>query len=248
LEVDWVKDKSLGDQSFVYTVVSGKPGDQQWTFHRPIGETSLTDRQWVATPTRDIGFLLMHKESEALAAWKRQAELAKRMAVLAARTGRRTEPGPDGNVEVWVFDGAPAIQPTIRTCMTAAKAAGAMESAWLDYADPAVREAEQAFKRALKNQEVPPAWMEGNPRPAHETRGGPLGDQPQRAVEYLNGLSLAAARDKVARVAIGVDNTDPLPLPQEGVETEGPGNPGNQDDPHVVIRRRRGDASNAGNR
>jgi hypothetical protein len=210
LEADWVKDASISDASFVFIAVSGKAGDQQWTFHRPIGETSLTDRQWVTTPTRDVIFLLQRKENEALSAWKRQAELAKRQAVLRAAVGRRLD--PEDETEVWSFDGAPAIQPTIRTCITAAKAAGAKESEWLNYADSAVQTAERSFKQALRTTGVPAGWLRVNPKPAYETKGGALGDVPQKAVEYLNGLSLASARDKVTRVAIGMDSTDPLPL------------------------------------
>jgi hypothetical protein len=213
LETDWVKDASLADASFVIIVVSGKAGDQQWTYHRPIGETSLTGRQWVATPTRDIVFLLQRKENEALTAWKRQSELAKRQAVLRAAHGRRLD--PEDGTEVWSFDGAPAIQPTIRTCMTAAKAAGAKDSEWLNYADSAVQTAERTFKQALRTTGVPAGWLRAHAKPTYETKGGALGDVPQKAVEYLNGLSLAAARDKVTRVAIGLDIADPLPLPEE---------------------------------
>jgi len=210
LETEWVKDASLADASFVYLAVSGKAGDQQWTFHRPIGETSLDARDWVATPTRDITFLLQRKENEALAAWKRQSELAKRQAVLSSMTGRRL--GPDGQTEVWTFENAPAIQPTIRTCMAAAKAAGANESTWLTYADRAVQTAEQTFKEALRNAAVPPEWIAEHPRPHYETKGGALGDVPQTAVEYLKGLSLASARDKVTRVAIGLDQPSRPPV------------------------------------
>jgi hypothetical protein len=94
--------------------------------------------------------------------------------------------------------------------MTAAKAAGAAESAWLNYADQAVQTAERTFKEAMRTHAIPAAWLGSNPKPAFETRGGALGDIPQTAVEYLNGLSLAAARDKVTRVAIGLDMADPL--------------------------------------
>jgi hypothetical protein len=201
-----VKDSVLKGNCFVLFAGSGVSGDQQWTFHRPIGETSLEQSEWVATPTRDISFLLQRRESEALASWKRQAELAKRQQVLAVRMGRGLD--RDSQTEVWVFENAPAIQPTIRTCMAAAKAAGAPESAWLDYADQAVQVAERSFKEALRTQGIPAEWLRVNPKPHHETMGGPLGDVPQKAVPFLKGFSLAAAKDKVIRVAIGLDKTD----------------------------------------
>jgi len=153
------------------------------------------------TPTRDIGYLLDRRESEELASWKRKLELAKRQATLASRMGR----GLQGQTEVWTFDGAPAIGPTIQTCMSAAKAAGAKESEWLSYADQSVRVAEQTFKEALRTQPMPIAWVTENPIPEHETMGGPLGDVPQRAVGYLHNLSLNAAKDKVIRVLLGID-------------------------------------------
>jgi len=205
LEVEWVKDSVL-KENFVLFAGTGKAGDQQWTFHHPIGETPLDTRDWVATPTRDIVFLLQRRESEALVAWKRQAELAKRQSVLRARSGRKI--GDDGQTEVWTFENAPAIQPTIRSCMAAAKAASAKESEWLNYADRAVQVAEQQFKEALRTQPIPAAWERANPKPSHETMGGPLGDHPQTAIPYLKGLSTAAAKDKVIRVAIGLDQPD----------------------------------------
>jgi len=204
LETEWVKDSLLKEACFVIFVGSGVTGDQQWTFHHPIGETPLSAAVWVCTPTRDLGFLLNRRESEELSSWKRKAELAKRQAVLSARTGRRTE----GQTEVWSFDGAPAIQPTIRTCMAAAKAASAQESAWLDYADTAVQVAERSFKEALRTQAVPAAWLAENPRPSFETMGGPLGDIHQKAIPYLGEKSFTAAKDLVLRKALGLVEDD----------------------------------------
>jgi hypothetical protein len=227
LEIEWVKDSLLKENSFGIWVGSGMTGDQQWTFHRPIGETPMdSTNEWVATPTRDIGFLLHRKESEELSSWKRRSELAKRQAVLRARTGRRL--AEDQTTEVWAFDGAPAIQPTIRACMTAAKAASAPESAWLSYADQAVQVAEQSFKEALRTQAIPADWVAENPRPAYETMGGPLGDVHQKPVSYLTGLSFNAAKDKVLRVIIGVDsNESDDDEDDDGEADEHPGADGN---------------------
>jgi hypothetical protein len=102
--------------------------------------------------------------------------------------------------------------------MAAAKAAGANESMWLSHVDRAVQVAEQSFKEALRTQELPETWAVANPRPRHETRGGALGDIPQRAVPYLTGLTLAAAKDKVIRVAIGIELAENAPPPK--VEAE----------------------------
>lgn len=204
LEAEWVKNSILKDTCFVVWLGSGVTGSQQWVIHRAIGETPLSGEEWVMTPSRDIEFLLNRRESEELSSWNRKAELAKRQEVLAARKGR----GLEGQTEVWTFDGAPAIQPTIRTCMAAAKAAGAQESAWLSYADSAVQISERSFKEALRTQVIPEAWIAGNPRPRHETMGGPLGDIPQKAVGYLRSLSLNAAKDKVLRVMLGIDSNE----------------------------------------
>jgi hypothetical protein len=205
LETEWVKDSILKGNCFVLFAGSGQAGDQQWTFHHPIGETSLDERDWVATPTRDISYLLQRRESEALVAWKRQSELAKRQYILHLQRGRKMS---NEDQEVWTFENAPAIQPTIRSCMAAAKAAGANESAWLDYADRAVQVAEQTFKEAMRTQAVPSGWIRENPKPVHETMGGPLGDHPQKAIPFLKGMSTATAKDKVIRVAIGLDLAD----------------------------------------
>jgi len=201
LEAEWTKDSLLKENCFVIWLGSGPTGSQQWTVHHPVGETALPDGAWVMTPARDLGFLLARRDSEELSAWKRRSELAKRQEVLRARMGRRT----DGQTEVWTFDGAAAIQPTIRTCMAAAKAAGAKESEWLNYADTAVQVAERSFKEALRTQAIPQEWIGANPRPHHETMGGPLGDIPQEAVKYLGTLSLNSAKDKVLRVMLGRD-------------------------------------------
>jgi hypothetical protein len=176
------------------------------------------------TPTRDIGFLLARRDSEELASWKRKAELAKRQEVLRARMGRRL----DGQTEVWTFDGAPAIQPTIRTCMLAAKAANKQESAWLDYADTAVQVAERTFKESLRTQVIPAGWVRINPKPRHITMGGPLGDIPQEAVKYLGTFSLNRAKDMVLRVLLGKEsNEDPSedPSDDEGDDEEPPAKP-----------------------
>lgn len=204
LETEWVKDSLLKEACFVIFVGAGQAGDQQWTFHHPIGETPLSATSWVSTPTRDLGFLLNRRESEELSSWKRKSELAKRHVVLVSRTGRKLQ----DETEVWSFDGAPAIQPTIRTCMAAAKAAGAQESAWLDYADPAVQVAERSFKEALRTQAIPTGWVAVNPRPTYETMGGPLGDLHQKAIPYLGEKSFSAARDHVLRRSIGIDVED----------------------------------------
>jgi hypothetical protein len=218
LETEWVKDSILKGNCFVLFVGSGLAGDQQWTYHHPIGETSLDERDWVCTPTRDISFLLQRRESEALVSWKRQAELAKRQYVLHLQRGRKI--GNDGQTEVWTFEGAPAIQPTIRSCMSAAKAAGAPESEWLNYSDQAVRVAEQSFKEAMRTQGIPESWIRGNPKPVHETMGGPLGDHPQKAVPFLKGMSVAAAKDKVVRVAIGFDQPEDPPSDDSDAEED----------------------------
>lgn len=201
LEADWTADAALKVQAFVIWLSAGQAGAQQWTFHRPIGETNLGERVWVATPTRDIPYLLARKGNEETAAWERQSQLAKRQAVLLARTGRGLN--ADGQTEVWTAAGTPPVQETVRTCMAAAKAAGAKEADWLQFAPQAVQDSERAFKNALKNQSIPVAWLRNNPKPAFETRGGPLGDQEQKEVSYLNGLSLQAAQDKVLNVLIG---------------------------------------------
>jgi len=220
LEAEWTKDSILKDNCFVLWLGSGQTGAQQWTVHRPIGETELEVGSWVMTPTRDIGYLLERRESEELASWRRKLELAKRQQVLASRIGR----GLDGQTEVWTFDGAPAIGPTIQTCMSAAKAAGASESEWLRYADQAVRVAEQSFKEALRTQSNPAAWIRANPIPDHETMGGPLGDQPQKSVGHLFGLSLNAAKDKVLRVLLGIEsNVSIEPVEEKKVPSNPPG-------------------------
>jgi len=207
LEAEWTKDSLLKENCFVIWLGSGPSGSQQWTVHHPVGETALPPGAWVMTPARDLGFLLARRDSEELSAWKRRSELAKRQEVLRARMGRRL----DGQTEVWTFDGAAAIQPTIRTCMAAAKAADAKESEWLGYADTAVQVAERSFKEALRTQAIPEVWLEDNPRPHHETMGGPLGDIPQQAVGYLGTLSLNSAKDKVLRVILGREsNEDPV--------------------------------------
>jgi len=201
LEADWVGNAALKVQSFVFWLGTGQTGSQQWTFHRPIGQTNLDARAWVATPTRDIAFLLARKGNEETAAWERQSQLAKRQAVLASRTGRGLS--ADGQTEVWTASGSPPIQETIRTCMSAAIAAGAKEADWLQFAPQAVQDSERAFKNALRNQGVPADWLRTHPKPAFETRGGPLGDQSQQEVGYLHGSSLQAAQDKVLNVLIG---------------------------------------------
>jgi len=196
LDAKWAEEQTLRGQSFVIWLGSAQGIPQQVTFHRPIGVTPLRTDQWVATPTAEIPLLLSRRSSEDLNRWERLKSAAQRAAVLASGTGRKMSTGEHPK-EVFVVDGDPDCGATIQMAMAAAKAAGKPESAWLDYAVPAVRNAEQLFKAALKSQEPSQQWLAGNPRPTHETRGGPLGDRPQVAVEYLDGSTLARAKDLV---------------------------------------------------
>jgi len=166
----------------------------------------------VITPTVEIPLLLARRSSEDLNRWERLKSAAIRAAVLASGTGRRMSTGTPPK-EVFAVENGPECGPTIQMAITAAKAAGKPESAWLDYAVPAVRNAEQLFKEALKSQGPPEAWIAGNPRPAHETRGGPLGDRRQVAVKYLDGTTLARAKDLVLARLFDI-------LPQEDTEEE----------------------------
>jgi len=87
--------------------------------------------------------------------------------------------------------------------MAAAKAAGRPEAEWMTFAPASVRQAEQRFKDALASADAPLVWDAVHPRPAHETRGGPLADRAQRAVPFLDGLSLNQAKDKVLQLMFG---------------------------------------------
>jgi hypothetical protein len=199
--MEFVKESALMGDSFVFWL--GSPtGAQQWTFHRPVGVTQLDAKDWVATPTSELTYLLSRRSSEELAAWERQANLAKRKEVLASKVGRQVD--DTTQTEVWVGVGLPAIGPTIKRCQELAKAATGKESEWLSHASPAVQVAETAFKEALGNQGTPDAWLGVNPKPSFETRGGPLGDRSQSAVTYLKGLSASSAKDTVLRQALGL--------------------------------------------
>jgi len=196
--------EALLRESFVIVMMTAHGGHHQVTIHRPVGETPLAATDWVATPSREVDYLLARRKSEALSRWEREKEQAKRLAVLTARTGRKqTDTAPP--IEVWVFDGAPPIGVTINAAMAAAKAAGRPESEWLDHTgNDAVRASELAFKQALRTTAVPADWEAAHPRPNHVTMGGPLGDRPQVAVGYLAGTTLPAAMDLVQRRVYGV--------------------------------------------
>jgi len=193
LDADWSEDSTLKGESFVVWLGGGKTAPQQFTFHRPIGETKLEGNQWVATPTGEIGLLLERKKSEDLARWERRKDQAIRASVLAKGLGRKM----DSDHEVWVHKDAPPIGPTVQAAMAAAKAAKAKESEWVNHADQAVRASELQFREALRNAKPSAEWLGANPKPSFETRGGPLMDRPQVALVHLGGLSLAAAKDKV---------------------------------------------------
>jgi hypothetical protein len=169
--------------------------------------TGLADDEWVCTPTRDVQFLLQRKDNEEVRSWQRQWDLAARTAVLTAQTGRKYERGT--TTEVWAFDGAPAIGPTIKAGMATAKAAGSPEATWVNHVDPPVRSAELAFKEALRNAQPSEKWLRDNPKPTFETRGGVLGDTPQVAVTYLKGKSMAAAKDAVLKQLLGISPVKP---------------------------------------
>jgi len=122
--------------------------------------------------------------------------------VLAAESGRALDTSTPPR-EVWVIDGRPPCGPGIKTAQEAAKAASRPESEWMTFASAAVRQAEQRFKDAVATATVSAEWERENPRPAHETRGGPLADRAQLSIPYLEGLSLNQAKDKVLSLVFG---------------------------------------------
>jgi len=213
LDADWAEESSLKGKTFVVWVGGGQTAPRQYTFHHPIGETNMDDRQWVATPTDEIRYLLERRKSEALSRWEREKSLALRAQVLAAGTGRRLNNGVTPPTEEWTHDGAPPIAATIRIAMAAAKAAGVAESEWVNHTDPAVRASELQFKQALTSATLAPNWAVEHPRPVFTTLGGPLGDRPQLAVGYLGTSSLAAAKDLVLSRLTSVVAMPPVVLP-----------------------------------
>jgi len=200
-DTGWVNDPLLREGFVV--LLGSATGPQQVTFHRPLGETPLAKTDWVATPSSEIPFLLARRKNEALSRWEREKEQAVRAAVLASRSGRKLNDATPP-IEVWTFDGAPPIGVTIAAGMAAAKAAGRPESEWVNHTTEAVRAAELAFKQALKVTSLHAQWEVDHPRPAHVTRGGPLGDREQVAVAYLVNCTSSAALDKVQRRVYGL--------------------------------------------
>jgi hypothetical protein len=203
-ESAWVNDPLIKEDSFVAWVGGPGAAPMQVTFHRPIGSTDLDGKKdWVATPTSELALLATRRSSEETARWERAAAAAIRQQVLNAREGRKKEGAQDSEKEFWAFEGSPECGPTIKTAMANAKAAGKAESAWTDFVSNEIKVAEATFKSACKATDRWSAYEAGNPKPDFETRGGPLNDRPQRAVPYLFGLSLAAARDRVTAVLYG---------------------------------------------
>jgi len=226
-DMDYVKDPILVGSFVIW--LGSENGAQQWTFHHPVGETALKGTQWVATPTAEIDFLLKRRSSEELSAWLRKAELRKRELVLAAGKGRKLTAD---QTEVWSCSDAPAIGQAIKDFQKSAKDKGKPEGEWLAFAPESVQKAETEFKSALKGQELDKAWTEVNPRPTHETCGGPLGDRKQEPIAYLGELSTGKAKDQVLRRVLGLEVTNPtgngqmasavpVPVPSDGK----PGNP-----------------------
>jgi len=203
LDTNWTEEQGLKGPSFCVWLGGAQGLPQQWTYHHPVGETELGEGSWVATPTSEIPLLLSRKKSEALLAWERQKDKAAREQLLHSGTGRLVVVRAEASIEVWAFDGSPDCGPTIKTCMAAARAAGKPESEWVNHADPPVRAAELTFREALKKATPDAAWFGSNPKPAHETRGGPLGDRPQSEVWFLQGSTLAQAKDRVLGVVTG---------------------------------------------
>jgi len=203
LEPDWVNESGLLGDTFVVWVGCGKTAPVQVTFHRPIGHTGLSDRAWVATPTAEVGLLLERKSSEELSRWERERSTAIRADTLASGIGRKLVKVGQDSIEAWSFSGAPHCGPTVKAAMASAKAAGKAEAEWIHFVSDDIKAAEADFKKDLKDEKRLKAYEAAHPKPTYETRGGPLGDRPQKAVDYLHGLSLAAARDKVTAVMFG---------------------------------------------
>jgi len=202
LESAWVEDPALKGQSFVIFVGSGKTTDQQMTYHHPIGVTPHSGKVWVATPTSEISLLLARRTSEELTRWNREAQVAIRLAVISDGIGRKMTNGPIP-VEVWDCEGSPRCGATIQTAMAEAKAADKQEADWQQFVSNEIKSAEAAFKKELASKERLATYEAAHPRPAFETRGGPLWDRPQRPLPFLGELPLVNAEDLILSVICG---------------------------------------------
>jgi hypothetical protein len=203
-ELSYKDDSSLKGKAFVVGVWAGEGLMRQVTFHRPIGVTPLSaTRDWVATPSEEVGLLLERKSSEATARYDRAYAAARRVAVLAARTGRRTRDDAS-NTEEWSFEGSPPCGAHIKTLQELCKAEKKPDSQWLEKASEPIKLAERQFKQAMADTVAREAYERDHQVPAFETRGGPAGERPQIAVAYLRDKSFAAARDTVMGRLLGL--------------------------------------------
>jgi len=206
IETTWAEEAALKGQSFVIWLGGAQGLPQQITIHRPIGVTTLDKlKSWVATPSSDVGILLQRQTSEELARHERAALLHIREAILREGIGRRVEAQGSTKVEYWLTKAGPLqCGPAIEKAMALAKASqGKSEANWIEFVPDEVRALEVEFKTAMKSAERLQAYEKEFKRPHFETRGGPIGDRPQKEVEYLKGLSLQAARDRVTSVIFG---------------------------------------------
>lgn len=196
----------LGGKAFVVVVASAE-GHQQFTVHRPIGQTDLADSEWVCTPSSEIQVLLSRKESEEQKRWANLREREIRSRVLRARTGR--ELTGDGPAEAETFSTSHERASAVRATLEAqCEREGIPKSTWPTKLTGTNAQDEQRFKAALKSTGPGAAWEASYPKPTHVTKSGPLEDRLQEAIPYLSGKSQRAATTYVVRRLYGSSDED----------------------------------------
>jgi hypothetical protein len=189
--------------SFV-TVLAGPSGNQQWTFHRPIGHSGIVkpESAWVATYTPEVAFLLERKEPPSWKTWSSKRDQAIKAMLLAVRGNGRYEDA-DGETR-WDFVGSGRCGAGIKQFQQTAEAAGKAQHEWLSFAPEAVQAQEAVWISRRKAATPPAAWVTANPCPTALTLGGPLGTVKQESVAYLEGKDHRSARDVVMRRILGI--------------------------------------------
>jgi len=203
---EWSGEKALKDAFLVS--VAGANGAQSWTFHRPIGRSGIVrpERAWVATYTAEVEFLLEREKPPAWKTWSSRRAKAISDDLLSRAGNGRVNRG-DPVVVHWDFAGSPPCGEEIARLQQTAVAAGENQSKWLDYASDEIKAQEAVWKTRNKSAAPPAAWVSANPEPITQTLGGPLGNQAQVAVAYLEGKDASAAKDLVMRKLLGVVTT-----------------------------------------
>lgn len=172
---------------------------RQLTVHRPIGVTTLSNDDWVITPTGDINQLLSRQADPN----RERIEKARAQAVddFLVQKGILER---DTNSGILYFSGhrEKSRKDILKDARVLQKSNP--KGSYLDYVTKDIAETEELIRELCSTEEFE-SFLEANgPKSTFQTASGPLEERPQLAAAHLEGLTADQIGDALVRATYGL--------------------------------------------